>query len=347
MKKLFITLFILSFLGASLAYAGQKECSNIDIRKDVGPIRDQGDIGWCYANAAADLLSYEYKDQLHGQQASAVYMALTFTDSYIGQNFFEGGSAYFALKAYAARHKNVCLQREEEKVLNNGLHISLKHKLDELMRLKSTFDVFAKNRSQSKPFVQQWWKLKNADSYLFSMGDNNLRELLATSTTEDFPDNVADTLCANSSIPVNQKSDVAGRLTYQNEDLKDLAIQDINRQLNRKNIVGLAYQASVLVDPQVNVDINSAHLSVLVGRRWNNNQCEYLIRNSWGTGCGAYQKSPVFKKRCEGDGHVWIPESVMKKSMIGISYYDKNPSIVSKTATALIQTAERIKAAVR
>lgn len=183
----------------------ESECSPIDLRAKVGPIRDQGNIGWCYANAAADLLSYEYKDQLGGKQASAMYVALNYTDTFmadipiIGESFFEGGSSALALKSYAAKNDKVCLQSVEEKVLTNGLKdnkghsIPLKQKLKELMLLKSTFDDYKKDPSKKLAYMRQWMKLKLNESYIFSMGDEKLLQLLTYSSERDFPHDVAGT----------------------------------------------------------------------------------------------------------------------------------------------------------
>ena len=334
----------------------ESECTSIDVRKEVGPIRDQGNIGWCYANAAADLLSFEYRTQLNHRQASAMHMALTYTDSYmadlpvIGKSFFEGGSLYLALKSYSMRHKSVCLQAPEDSTLTKGILVkradgtmrplALKEKLKELMHLKSTFDDYAKDRSKKAAFQAQWRRLYEAKSHLFSMGNERLIELLAYTSKRDFPHEVADELCKDHSIPVKQNSEPTVLATLRLPNLKNVAIDQINDQLHMKNIVGLTYQASVLTTPDVSTDIESAHVSVLVGRRWNKNKCEYLIRNSWGKGCYAYKNSPVFKERCEGDGHVWIPEDIMKKSMMGISYFDKSPSLIQR-ATNLISSSQK------
>jgi hypothetical protein len=81
-------------------------CSFRDVSVEIGPVRSQGDIGWCYANAAADLLSFHYRNELHGQPVSALYTALLFNDEFYDGTFFqklthvdvlEGGSTYLAV----------------------------------------------------------------------------------------------------------------------------------------------------------------------------------------------------------------------------------------------------------
>jgi hypothetical protein len=50
-----------------------KSCGDVDLRGDkLGPVRNQGERGWCYANTAADLLSYAL-----GEPTSAFATALS------------------------------------------------------------------------------------------------------------------------------------------------------------------------------------------------------------------------------------------------------------------------------
>jgi hypothetical protein len=325
----------------SLAFENTPQtCSEI-AKIDVGPIRDQGDIGWCYANAAADLLSYEFNDKLEGKLVSDMHVAMTFTKTFIGENFFEGGSAFLSVKAYLATQNRLCLQDDEDQLRSHGLKISLKNKLKQVMLLKSTYDAQTEDPKLWNNFFNQWMKIKRSNSYLFSMGDQKLLELLQNSSAYDFPNKVADKLCSQHSKAVVQKDDVSVIAAPYTDTLKSLAVQAINRQLDNQNIVAYAYRASVLIDPHAAITWDSAHMSVLVGRKWNSQskQCEYLIRNSWGSDCKPYNKSPIFKNRCEA-GYVWIPEDIMKKSMIGVSYFDKPVSSSTIPAGVSIRTAK-------
>jgi hypothetical protein len=51
------------------------------------------------------------------------------------------------------------------------------------------------------------------------------------------------------------------------------------------------------------------HASVVIGSRQKNGQCELLVRNSWGTGCGSYHKD----FECE-NGNIWIPAQTMENN---------------------------------
>lgn len=59
--------FVLLLALHSFAHASEiskSECSPVDYSGDLGPIRDQGNIGWCYGYAATDLLSFQLKQRI-------------------------------------------------------------------------------------------------------------------------------------------------------------------------------------------------------------------------------------------------------------------------------------------
>jgi hypothetical protein len=323
MKNKALLILIFSIFSGSLSFANEKDCSPIDLRSQMGEVRDQGDIGWCYANTAADLLSFEFRDQLQGREVSAIYMALIFNKTFIGKSNFEGGSAFLTLETYLHNQDYLCLRTDDQKVMSNGLKIPLKEKLEELRLFKAKYDAQVENPALWNDFFLEWEKIKKSRSYLFSMGDKKLLELLAHSHSEDFAKNIANTLCGQNFTPFVQKSSlkvIPALIPW----IQTKALIPLNSQLGKHNIVGYAYRASVLTDPNSSQDWGSAHYSVLIGRKWNknSNQCEYLIRNSWDKDCSSYAHSPIFKDRCDA-GHIWMPENILTKSMIGLSYFKK------------------------
>ena len=61
------------------------------------------------------------------------------------------------------------------------------------------------------------------------------------------------------------------------------------------------------------------HASVIVGKRFEGGKCQYLIRNSWGTGCGEYNLNRV---QCD-QGNLWVNEADLDENMIGMTYLEK------------------------
>ena len=93
-----------------------------------------------------------------------------------------------------------------------------------------------------------------------------------------------------------------GQVMHRRQSGKAL-LDTLDEQLNRGNILEMSYFASVLSNQYSYSD--GRHSSVIVGRRFNDKTgtCQFLIRNSWGTGCGYYDDS----YECD-QGNVWIPE---------------------------------------
>ncbi len=58
-------------LSKKLSTEGNKNCGDVNLSSKMGPIRDQDTMGWCYAFAAADLLSFKL-----GQRISAASLAI-------------------------------------------------------------------------------------------------------------------------------------------------------------------------------------------------------------------------------------------------------------------------------
>lgn len=313
----------LTMVSPFLAKAASVECNPIDLRSQLGPVRDQGDIGWCYANAAADLLTYHYRDELKGEQVSDIHVALNFTKNYIGIPFFEGGSSFLSAWSYMKR-KKLCLHKAEHLLLTKGLKdkndkpIPLSQKLKEVALLKKTFDARHEN---PKAYKAQYDKIKSSESFLFSMGEDKLKEILSKTSASQFPHVISDTLCEPYSVEVQEKETPGIMSPYFGFPMS-MIHDKIDETLENGKPVAMAYYGSFLTSPTGEKTIKSAHMSLLVGRRWGqkSQQCEYLIRNSWGTTCTPYQKSPTLKNNCEA-GHVWIPEENLKDILWGISYF--------------------------
>ena len=96
----------------------------------------------------------------------------------------------------------------------------------------------------------------------------------------------------------------------------------IDRVLENQHLVTIQYKAekayglpydNPLQKLIVNGILGSDHASNIVGRHWNPNlqQCEYLIRNTWGTGC----RSSNCKR-----GYYSLPEHLLSQSLFDMSY---------------------------
>jgi C1A family cysteine protease len=87
-------------------------------------------------------------------------------------------------------------------------------------------------------------------------------------------------------------------------------LQRLNEILDQGNIAQLSIDSAIF-DTYFKNHWRADHAVVLAGRRWNadSENCEYLIRNSWGTSCRSYNVGT-----CEG-GQVWLPDTALEKAV--------------------------------
>lgn len=62
------------------------------------------------------------------------------------------------------------------------------------------------------------------------------------------------------------------------------------------------------------------HASIVVGKRQKNGSCQFLIRNSWGTDCGAYAKNWECEK-----GQIWIDADALLENTRELQFVRKEP----------------------
>ncbi|MGZ3772363.1 MAG: hypothetical protein ACXVCY_01435 [Pseudobdellovibrionaceae bacterium] len=60
-KFLFYLIFFISIPAVALKGKNANDCSDEDFSDKMGPVRQQGNFGWCYAFTAADLIAYKLK----------------------------------------------------------------------------------------------------------------------------------------------------------------------------------------------------------------------------------------------------------------------------------------------
>lgn len=328
---MFGSIFLCLSIAASAATT-EKECPTIDHRSRLPPVRHQGSPGWCYANAAADLLSFAT-----GENISSVGLAIQYqlnkakvdrkdpSQSAIARFFSnvgydwgishikteEGGTLYAGVEG----SKDVGLCRESD-----------------LPGRYELWDLGSGNKTQNySQFVyenlNEWNKTPNAkrgkwtalapetnscnslDSlrrFFPGVRASDFREILGkTRPSEDPVIHLYKKACSNRvAIPP-----VEPEVKNWNQNERKRLLEYLDAQL-KDHPVGVAYNAKILQDPKARGPAN--HASSIVGRQFRNGQCEYLVRNSWGSDCEDGEYSPEYK--CEG-GNIWIPADVVEKAV--------------------------------
>lgn len=305
-----------------------QSCSSVDIRARMPQVRNQGETGWCYAFAAADLLSFHT-----GEPVSAIDLAVR-TQARLGTaehraslrqrgpecylplaDADTGGEVADAMTT-AIQHGGYCSEADIPATENFVEHIKT---LENLRRRTGTI-------RRTSPEARQ------ALASLFPNRDvDQMADIFARSRVQDWRvyQDLARRACANNRKPVRNPPQIRSIETTSSAE-KQRAQRVMDRLLTQGQPV--AYSAyfvfqgdSVFMDRYRSSD---AHAMTIVGREWNprTGACEYIVRNSYGTGCNydwqqngrTISESPY---RCE-NGHIWVPESVLMSAMMQVDWID-------------------------
>lgn len=287
-------------LGLQSFQKEQASCKPVDMSAELGPVRDQDSLGWCYAFAVSDLLSYKTK-----QRISAADIALTFNKNFENdisrvmgakESSFEGGTFRSAISL--ATEKGLCLEKDlpSEDNANANLETNL-NLIDKLRRGSDRKNALA------------CAEVRNAAKALFPNLDfDDVRKIALTTVDKDIVQKMADKSCQKR---IKVDTQVESVSSWDSEEIA----QGIDKNLDKTNPVAIAYDADVLSFPKAKYG-RPNHGSIISGRRFNEKtgQCEYLLRNSWGRGCFSYHHEYECK-----EGQVWIPKPSLIKATANVT----------------------------
>lgn len=212
------TFLFISLLTVNSAFA--QFSMGVDLREWMGPVRNQSNKGWCYANAASDLLSYHFLAPQKGQSASAVFTALSYISEYIegGNGVVDGGNVHRAVMA--AKEIGVCPRSYDEALLARGWNIgNLKAKLDFISKLyDEKIDIEKKreegssNHELEMQFQHSMDRLKDSNSVLAPLlhefSDSEITRFVENTPKEKFYFNLAKQVCGKNRELIRQKFNV-------------------------------------------------------------------------------------------------------------------------------------------
>lgn len=277
----------------------QGDCTPVDLRgPKLGQVRNQDSMGWCFAFAAADILSYKMAQKISAADIAHRRSVAASPDD----QFDIGKKGYNPPNAIReTREKGWCLEKDFPSEDNiSGVYFDLFKKISELK----------KQMAEGKKIKEEeaCGYLKNAFP---NLDDKTALKILKDSGLKDYY-----TMLANQNCP-NRVKDTGITI----EEVKkgtpgsDL-LKTIDAQLNDKNVVAINYNHGVLSNP-AQKEAKITHSSLIVGRRYNtaSKSCEYLIRNSWGRSCGYYHSD----LHCE-EGHIWVPAGSLLNNTAEVYY---------------------------
>jgi len=291
------------------------ELKEVDLRSELGPVRDQDSVGWCYAFTAADMLGhYLYKTKNKNLVASIdareltkaqnlispAAMAIRYNETY-KKDFYESDKAEESPVAEAgnikktfelAKENGFCLEKDFPSesfnlvlkkfcVEQNKCALNLEGLLKLISdRAEETRDELTK--CELKEILKTTYpsiNLSGLENLIqFTNKKKIFSDLVYLGCTKKFRDPEA--------IPSVVSEKMEGDWT------------SLDKALDEGKIVGISYSPKFLKAPDIN-EKKSKHASTLVGRHFNKKTCEweYILRNSYGISCDNYKIKNYSKKK--------------------------------------------------
>lgn len=308
--------------GQARTKARAQSCQPVDRRTEIlGQPLTQGEISWCYAFAAADLLSHRT-----GRKVSALSIANSYNQSFTlanawgrlrGQPESARINGEVAAAARLALGQGLCLESELASSPENQDLISSLHAVERLKR-----DLDAQAFSAHGPFTASWseslcrrhsTRIEEEIRPLFrSLNSRQITEILLKASADEPIHQLVEGACRNRFRPkptpelerLKGKSD---RPTWLSEAL--------DQSLDRGDIAAIEYSLNTLKSRGKPGPI--PHASTIVARRFNKTtgECQYLVRNTQGTYC-AFDPELECK-----DGQTWVPEELLHEATTSVTVF--------------------------
>lgn len=294
--------------------APQDTCTPVDLRKKYSFLNfasSQGNKNQsCYAYAAADLVSFKL-----GRPISALDLQNSFEQSWAGKSLSllsqQRGLPQWAIEE--GLKKGFC---SDEKVRSsNGVQISLKSKvvsdftktLLDLKQIQTKLSAMTSDHRYEYAYCEAS-KIEGLSYFFPKMNLNEVANILIESDSDEIMNRLVEYSCEKNRIQADFK--VISSWGFGSRFLKKVS-QITDEQLDQGNAIVLGFRGSLLKNIYTN---EGEHAAMIMGRRWDpeRNQCEYLIKNTWGPDCKKPRLyDPFFLKgRCE-NGNIWVPGELL------------------------------------
>ena len=319
-----LSLFLTQAHASKYFYTPESQCTPIDFRQ-IFPMkmRDQHDLGWCYAHAASDYLQYAYQLPV---QVSAADIAINYSKSNLSRflNFF---TQIFSREMRGQPAQTGLVKKAVKMILPQGYCPESAFPSDEWTRvdpqdqhrgkqeiLQSIMDTFALQKRIHNGVIKNvdqlpyYYEFKNIDR-------DRYFSLLKNSSKKRLLENMRIAACRNERAPFPNQQ-VGLNFQFRTR----YAFQSINASFDRGMPVVIDFFSDVLKrydHPKRN--LGSLHTVLLYARKFDPvaQECTYMIKNSYGDDCskaGTDGRPYDPKIVCEG-GNIWLPESKMFRAM--------------------------------
>ncbi len=314
---------------ASTSVSFADSCTPVDYRSQLGPNRDQGSTGWCFAYSTADLIT---------QRSGHVISALDIGTSYYIENVSDLATRapaavkdYYnanAVPALMIGDRNDASIAGAQPVINKvsggqedgailmanvkGLCAEADLPSDggfsgaDAKTLKSLTALATKTPSSCKNYPLSPGGVSHLDTPVADCV--NEQWLIATNSRcrriSYSQPLLPDTLRVAIDLPTYRSLVAAGKINAATARAQLMA--KLNATLSAGKIASIGYNGNLMWGLNVK-SINGDHASPVVARRSVRGVCQYLVRDSFGTSCSIYGSKFSGPDRCES-GNIWLTE---------------------------------------
>jgi len=303
----------------------KRSCTPVDLRSNpvLKETRNQDTVGWCYAFTAADLISYKLGTEVSSVDAANGFSSLWTTKVAYA---FGGKGGIVSMALYEMMKNGVC--KESDMPIDAASSLfpdSLSKEMEDSLLANCTSCLEEEGWRQIFPNVETkdiMAVLKSAYRYNPPMLSAPGMYLMVPDPSMyysfDFQKALSDLVrksCENR-IKIDPAYWVE-TMDSRDERYDSELFETLDKNLNGGNLVGISYHAGVLTKLVKDPKGEDSHASSIVGRRFDEatGQCQYLIRNSWGTGCKQYYQ----EKMCE-NGNIWLAEEYLAPALMQLTY---------------------------
>jgi hypothetical protein len=263
--------------------------------------------GWCFAYAAADLISYRLNQRVSVQDVALSYYAGRLETK--STNPFEGGNIEAAINA--ASKKGLCLEKDfptdgANEIINSGLLAFNRNQAINWLTFiqKLRISVNGKSDPEKPGFYEMYPHL-------------SLNDMLTILNTRDFKNGEIALAFRDANCKDRTLSPVSLKVKTKEGRMLDWYIDN---QLNRGNLVAIYYFADFLLkNPDKSGTETVGHASTVVAKRVKGTTTQYLIRQSW-----AYDTKYAagVEKEPSMPGYIWVNASALIPNVYGVTYIE-------------------------
>ena len=252
------------------------------------PVRNQDTIGWCYAFVAADLVSAKLGRAVSAFDIALGYESKRYADTYSPKpsNTGKGGFIETALAENALGYCSESELKSSGTLYELGTAMTMLDGAYELQTKDLDCDIYASVSQFSKKL-----KLKDLPEII---GQNNYSTSLTLLRSRACPNRIKPKQRLESST-----------IYYPNQNY--VSKYEIQKALVSDRPVGITVLLNSILHPVP--EKQSSHAMVIVGQELNGkNECEFIIRNSWGSECSVFDQTKI---TCKKDGSLRIKPELL------------------------------------